>query len=146
MTKWAWGRVVSVLVVVASLGSGAQGARQEENTILDGDVTLVNFEDLDYPQLARAVRVQGVVVVRVHLGPEGDVLSAFALSGPRLLTAAATENVKKWRFKAVRQRTAIVVYDFNIGSGTCHDRSRSLFQLRHWNYASIMSCENVIEG
>jgi len=107
---------------------------------------LVSFEDLDYPPLPRAVNQQGVVVVDVRLDDGGVPVSASALTGPELLIPHATANATKWRFRPNRQARAIIVYDFSIDSGACHDRSRSLFLLKHPNFAQIKSCSNVIEG
>lgn len=107
---------------------------------------LVSFEDLDYPAVARATRHQGIVVVDVALDGNGVPVSAAALIGPELLIPHATANAKKWRFKPNLQRRAIIVYEFSIDPGVCHDSKRSLFVLRYDNFAQIRSCESVLEG
>ena len=87
---------------------------------------------------------QGLVVVDLRLDDKGVPVSASALTGPALLIPYATANAKQWRFEPNRQRRAIVVYDFSIGGGACHDPSRSLFLLRRPNFAEIKSCDVVI--
>jgi hypothetical protein len=127
-----------VLAVVAGFGQEPEDKPLRQ--------VLISFEDLDYPTIARAVNQQGIVVVDVKLDDEGTPMTASALTGPELLVSAATTNATKWRFKPNAQRRAIIVYDFSIDSGACHDRSRSLFLLKHPNFAKIESCMNVIEG
>jgi len=73
-------------------------------------------------------------------------VSASALTGPALLIPYATANAKEWRFKPNRQRRAIIVYEFSIGGGACHQSRRSLFLLRRDNFAQIKSCDDVIES
>jgi TonB family protein len=51
-----------------------------------------------YPPDAKAARVQGTVAVSITVDEEGSVNSAEALSGPRLLQAAAVEAAQRARF------------------------------------------------
>ena len=51
-----------------------------------------------YPEIARAARVQGVVVVECTLTPEGRVADARALRGHPLLEGAAVQAVAQWAF------------------------------------------------
>ena len=136
-----------VVVLLASLlGMRGDSAVQSDRTVLDRDQHLVSFEDLDYPAIPRAARIQGVVVIEATLDDAGGVVSAIALSGAPGLIEPAAANARKWKFQPNRQKRAIIVYDFQIGPGACHDRARSLFSLEHTNLATIRSCENVIEG
>lgn len=50
---------------------------------------------MTYPLAARRGNVQGVVVVRATLDSDGRVVSASAISGPKLLIADVLANVKK---------------------------------------------------
>lgn len=52
-----------------------------------------------YPERARKQQIQGEVVIRLAITPEGDVESATAVSGDALLTAAAIEAMKQWKFE-----------------------------------------------
>jgi TonB family protein len=133
--------VLALLVVV-----GARSSRAQEDTLDDRDVKLVSFADLDYPGLARSARVQGVVVVRVGLDDQGRVASASGVSGPKVLVDACLANARKWTFKPNARKSAVIIYEFSLDEGACHDASRSLFRLRHFNFASITACTPVIVG
>jgi protein TonB len=52
-----------------------------------------------YPLLAQEENVQGAVVLQARIDKDGNVQSVQVLSGPDILTAAALEAVKQWRFK-----------------------------------------------
>jgi protein TonB len=53
----------------------------------------------EYPQLASAARVTGIVVIEAHVGTDGHVLTADVLKGTPLLNDAAVAAVKQWRYK-----------------------------------------------
>jgi TonB family protein len=52
-----------------------------------------------YPPLARSARVQGTVILTVHIGTDGTVLDTDLLSGHPLLVNAAKEAVSQWHYK-----------------------------------------------
>ncbi len=52
-----------------------------------------------YPAQARQARVQGTVVLQALIGKDGSVRNLHALSGPPMLTQAALDAVKQWRYK-----------------------------------------------
>lgn len=87
-----------------------------------------------------------MVVVRAKLDADGNVVAGAAVSGSRFLVPDCLSNVKKWKFKPNPQRSVVVVYNFKIEEGVCHDRSRSLFLLIHPNLASITICSPVVAG
>jgi TonB family protein len=51
-----------------------------------------------YPEIARAARVQGVVIMEVTVGVDGKVTDAKVLRSIPLLDAAALDAVKRWEF------------------------------------------------
>jgi TonB family protein len=51
-----------------------------------------------YPPLAREAGVSGTVAVTVTIDKSGNVFSAKAVSGPRVLQQAATDAVAQWKF------------------------------------------------
>jgi TonB family protein len=51
-----------------------------------------------YPALGKNIRLQGDVSVEVIISPEGRVESARAVSGHPLLTGAAVDAARRWRF------------------------------------------------
>jgi protein TonB len=60
---------------------------------------LVHRVDPTYPTIAREQRVQGTVKLRVTIAQDGTVLGVELLSGSPLLTRAAIEAVRQWRYR-----------------------------------------------
>jgi TonB family protein len=56
-----------------------------------------------YPLLAQHTNVQGSVILQAVISAEGSVQSLRVLSGPAILSAAAQQAVREWRFKPVVQ-------------------------------------------
>ena len=57
----------------------------------------------NYPMLAKQMRIQGAVILEALIGREGNIQNLRVLSGPAILSAAAREAVKQWRFKPYLQ-------------------------------------------
>lgn len=55
-----------------------------------------------YPDAARQSKLQGVVLIDMLVGPDGSVVDLHPVSGPPVLTAAATDAVRWWRFQPYR--------------------------------------------
>jgi protein TonB len=51
-----------------------------------------------YPPIAKQLKVEGEVQVQVVIGEEGKVEGATAVSGNPILTKAAVDTVKDWKF------------------------------------------------
>ncbi|HXF59112.1 MAG TPA: TonB family protein, partial [Candidatus Saccharimonadales bacterium] len=51
-----------------------------------------------YPDFAREAGIEGRVIVRVLVGTDGLPKRVVAISGPKLLFAAAEDGVRRWRF------------------------------------------------
>jgi protein TonB len=56
-----------------------------------------------YPLLARQMKIQGAVALQVLIGRDGIIQHLHILSGPAILSTAAREAVKQWRFKPYLQ-------------------------------------------
>ena len=52
-----------------------------------------------YPLLAKQMKVQGSVVLQARIGKDGDIQDLQVLKGPDILSNAAVEAVKQWRFR-----------------------------------------------
>ena len=52
-----------------------------------------------YPTLARQARIQGTVVLQAVIGKDGTVQNLHVVSGHPMLTQAAIDAVKQWRYK-----------------------------------------------
>jgi protein TonB len=53
----------------------------------------------EYPKEARKKHVQGTVVLHGVISHEGDVMEISVVSGDPMLTQAAIEAVKQWKYK-----------------------------------------------
>ena len=56
-----------------------------------------------YPLLAKQMKVQGSVVLQALIAKDGNIQNLQVLSGPAILSSAAREAVKQWRFKPYLQ-------------------------------------------
>jgi protein TonB len=52
-----------------------------------------------YPPLARTARVQGTVLLAAVIGKDGTIQNLHVISGHPLLTQAAIDAVKQWRYR-----------------------------------------------
>ncbi len=52
-----------------------------------------------YPLLAKQMKVQGSVVLQALIGRNGNIEDLHVLSGPAILSTAAMQAVKQWRFR-----------------------------------------------
>ncbi|MFZ0759530.1 MAG: TonB family protein [Candidatus Sulfotelmatobacter sp.] len=73
-----------------------------------------------YPLLGQHMRVQGSVVLQAVIATDGTIEDLRVLSGPGILTAAAQQAVRQWRFKPYLQNghpvetTARITVNFSI--------------------------------
>jgi len=54
-----------------------------------------------YPKKAKKQHLEGTVRLKILIDPKGNVIEVSAINGDSLLTSAAIEAVKKWRYKPV---------------------------------------------
>jgi TonB family protein len=69
-----------------------------------------------YPELAKRMRVEGVVRIQATVAPDGTVTVARAINGNKMLSLAAEEAVKKWKFVAGDDESTVTI-DINFGLG-----------------------------
>jgi len=88
----------------ASAGSGVQRASAEEPELSSAaaEGTLLHRVEPEYPEDARQLKIQGPVVLDVHIGGDGAVQDVQVASGPPELAQASIDAVKQWRFKPRR--------------------------------------------
>jgi len=60
---------------------------------------LVHKVNPTYPPLAKSARIQGSVVLQAVIGKDGSIQNLRAVSGHPMLTPAAIDAVKQWRYK-----------------------------------------------
>jgi len=59
--------------------------------------------DPSYPLLAKQMKVQGSVVLQAIIGASGNIEDLRVVSGPSILSDAARQAVRQWRFKPYYQ-------------------------------------------
>jgi TonB family protein len=115
---------VAIPASAASSGTGAQSADGGERVRFSPQTVEVVVRPVEpiYPLLAQQENVQGSVVLQARIDKDGNVQALQVVSGPAILTAAALEAVKQWRFKphfgadhGVRAETRITV-NFTIST------------------------------
>jgi protein TonB len=52
-----------------------------------------------YPPLARQARIQGDVILKAVIGKDGSIQNLQVVSGHPMLSAAAINAVKQWKYK-----------------------------------------------
>ena len=85
--------LISVPVAAAPAMAQAQAAQSEE--MLRRAKTKVQPT---YPDLARKMNITGTVKIEVTVSPNGTVKEARIVGGHPVLSTAALEAAKKWRF------------------------------------------------
>jgi TonB family protein len=66
-----------------------------------------------YPEIAKRMKITGAVKVEATVDPDGKVTEAKAVSGNRILTPAAEDAVRRWRF-APGAGEAMVAVEINF--------------------------------
>jgi TonB family protein len=90
--------LLSALALGASLAHAASARR-----------TVVSKVSPVYPELARRMHVSGTVVVHLIVAPDGSVSDAKVESGHALLSPAAQEAVKRWKFEPSSETSDMTV-------------------------------------
>jgi protein TonB len=77
----------------------------------------------NYPPLAKQARIQGSVQLQATIGKDGSILNLHVVSGHPMLTQAALDAVKQWKYKpyllngeAVEVETTVQV-NFTLSGG-----------------------------
>jgi TonB family protein len=91
-----------------SVTSGATNASERERLSAASVSEVRSSEvrpsiDVTYPLLGQHMQVQGSVVLQAVVGTDGNIEDLRVLSGPAILTAAAQQAVRQWRFKPYLQ-------------------------------------------
>jgi TonB family protein len=90
-------------VVLAMLCAFSVGARGAEERAVKSRVAPV------YPEIAKRMRIGGVVRLEVTVDAEGKVTDVKPVSGNQMLSTAAEEAVRKWRFVPGSEQSTVNV-------------------------------------
>lgn len=67
-----------------------------------------------YPEIAKRMKIGGEVRVQATVDPTGKVTAVKAISGNHMLTTAAEDAVKKWKFESgAGEATVTVAINFS---------------------------------
>jgi TonB family C-terminal domain len=92
----------------AATGTRAAWGQEEINRAVKVRVAPV------YPELARKMKIVGVVRVEITVSANGSVKSARLVGGHPVLANAALDAVKRWRFEtASAESTGVVQFRFD---------------------------------
>jgi TonB family protein len=92
-----------VSAVTASVASLPTNAAERERVSPESVPEPRQTVDLTYPLLGQHMNVQGSVVLQAVVGIDGTIEDLHVLSGPAILTTAAQQAVRQWRFKPYLQ-------------------------------------------
>lgn len=69
-----------------------------------------------YPEIAKRMRITGVVKMEVTVDAEGKVTDVKTVSGNHMLAVTAEETVRKWKFSpGAGQSTVPIDMNFDLG-------------------------------
>jgi len=107
--------VLGILIACASLAAPQEAA--PERVRVSDDVmrgVLVKKVAPVYPPLARQARIQGIVILKVLINKSGDVFDVQLVSGHPMLSPAAMEAVKQWKYQPYLLNGEAVEVETNV--------------------------------
>jgi TonB family protein len=66
-----------------------------------------------YPEIARRMKITGIVKISATVDPDGKVTDVKTVSGNHMLSAAAEDAVRKWKFVSGPDQSTVEV-DINF--------------------------------
>jgi protein TonB len=60
---------------------------------------LIYRKDAEYPKIAKQTGAKGTVTLTATIGTDGNIKKVKVISGHPMLTSAAAEAVKQWRYR-----------------------------------------------
>ena len=103
--------MIMMLTLTASLAPIRMGAQQTQSAELSRKAK--SKVEPTYPELARRMRLSGVVKIEVVVAPNGTVKDARVVGGHPVLANAALDAAKQWRFEpASVESTGVIDFKF----------------------------------
>ena len=94
-------RRAATLIAILFLALMATTCRaQEQREVLDKPTPV-------YPEIARRMNLTGTVKIRATIGPDGRVKRVDVIGGHPLLTDAAVDAVKRWKYAPGKAETEV---------------------------------------
>lgn len=89
------------------LASSAEPENADSVSSAGAEGSLIRRVEPEYPEEALQRKIQGALVLDVHIGRDGAVQEVQVISGPPELSKASIDAVKQWRFKPRRVNGAL---------------------------------------
>jgi len=102
-------RRVCNLINVLAVCAGLFTATSQAQAPVHAERKVVSKVAPVYPELARRIRVTGVVKLEVVIRQDGSVKSVNVVGGHPVLISSATEAVRQWKFEGANEETIEVV-------------------------------------
>jgi TonB family protein len=99
--------VVALLVVSSALVLSSFSWSQQDQT--ESKRKVVSKVIPSYPEIARSLRIKGVVRIEAVVAPNGSVKTTHILGGHPLLAQTADQAVHKWRWEPASAETKELV-------------------------------------
>jgi TonB family protein len=99
---WRWNRGWEELESGLLSRSAADADRRVHVPAEVMEKLLLHRVDPEYPAAARSGELQGVIVLNVVIGTDGSVVQIRPLNGPEVLSHAAVEALRWWKFQPYR--------------------------------------------
>ncbi len=111
---------VAAAIICLFLGTGFLIGQDRPVRILstEANQSLIKKVDPEYPEMAKRMKLAGVVEVEATISEAGLVENIKTIKGNPLLSGAAKRALKQWKFKPIQKQgrsvKAIVAYTFNF--------------------------------
>jgi tetratricopeptide (TPR) repeat protein len=160
-------KLLTIVATVSLCGQLLFAQGPNEGYIMENDAEqhVISHPDPVYPAIAKAVHLQGVVLIHADVDEHGMVTKVEAIGGPPMLRGAATDAVKHWTyqpFEVDRKASPVkivvsVAFSLGIPSATeksdqaigqayfpMDERCRSLLHVGKWSEA-VSVCKDVAD-
>ena len=88
------------------IGDAFAGAGNQSEDHLESDAA--------YPEMAKSMKLRGMVKVQVIIGTDGTIKETKVIGGHPMLVESVTETLKRWKYAAASTETVTVLeFDFH---------------------------------
>lgn len=98
---------VALAILLCSVSTNSSFAQSQSETT--GKRRLVERTEPIYPQLARTLRLEGVVRLEAVVSPEGNVKTVGIKGGHPVLADSAVNAVRQWKWERASQESRELV-------------------------------------
>jgi len=101
--KLKLGRMTAGMALAVALSATAVNlAAQESRKVLSNPTPA-------YPEIARRMRLEGVVKVQIVIGPDGRIKETSVIGGHPLLVSSVEDTLKNWKYAPAASETTTVL-------------------------------------